>query len=277
MNLESNVEEDSEIKPVPVELDRFSEPTTRLDYTGTKRQESGITRHKLVKSGNMLEIYKFEHPIRYGHKSRKTHGKRKKSKRSEEYRSRSIIRAVNKVRRLIHLNFTEKDKFITLTFDNKRSFDIDNLESCLPYYQKFIRKLRAWYSDLAYITVPEFQKRGAVHYHILCNIPFIKKEVLQEFWPYGFSKPKAVKSTTHLSLYLCKYLSKRFDDKRKKGHRLYYSSQGLKRSRVFYGSKAKVASKYLKEGQSGALQYESEYKSTRNGVINYKQYLKEKK
>ena len=139
-----------------------------------------------------------------------------------------------------------------------------------------MRKLRQWYPNLKYITVPEFQKRGAVHYHLLCNIPKIRQSEMKKIWPYGFFKVKEIHGTTHLAFYLVKYLSKRFDDKRKQGHRLYYASRGLKRPTTLYGPYAEAITNKLKKDHSNAVQYETNYDTEHNGTVDYKQFVKEK-
>lgn len=251
------------------------QPTTRLDTTVTKRRKVGISRSKVIKSGNLVEVYDYQIPIRYGFEQ--THTKRKSTViiRKEEYRSRTIYRAINHLKRLCSINFSENDKFLTLTFNDSHPIDINNLGECLPYYQKFIRRLKAKYTDLKFITVTEFQKRGAVHYHILCNIPFITKSELAKLWPYGFSKVKAVTSSTSLALYLSKYLSKRFEDKRKQGHRLYYSSRGLKKPQIIYGSNAEFISKQISHHKKFELKYTNQYDTDRNGLVTYKQHQRE--
>jgi len=226
MPIENNVKKILGARPLgQTEESSGRQPTTRLDYTDTKRQQNGgLTKSKIIKSGSLIETYNYEKPVRYGHKTstnKKNSVGTKNLQRAFEYANKTIYRAVNTLRRLIFANFTENDKFITLTFNNEQDFDINDLDECLIRYQKFMRKLRAKYKFLKYLTVPEFQKRGAVHYHILCNLPYITQSELQKLWPYGFSKINAVKSTTHLALYLVKYLSKKFDDPRKFGHRLY--------------------------------------------------------
>jgi len=264
------------IRPLGQEPVSGRQPTIRLDYTGIKEPPSGgISRSKVVQSGNLFEVYDFQIPIVYGQKNKRV-TPRSAPERYEEHRARSIIRAVNTVRRLIHLNFSEKDMFLTLTFNNEQPFDINSLKSCLPYFKKFVRKTRNKYPDFRYIAVPEFQKRGAVHYHLLCNLSSLSENERDELWPYGFSKPKKINGTLHLALYLCKYLSKRFEDKRKEGHRLFYTSRGLKRPQVVYGMLAERLSKKLKEERSDNIQYESQYNSVRNGNTSYTQYLRQK-
>lgn len=255
-------------------LDRFSGQDTRLDNTDTKRLQAGVSTSKIIKSGDMIEVYDYQYPVRYGHKKLLQRKINRQSSRAEEYRIKSIVRAINRIRQLAYLNFTENDKFLTLTFNNEQSFDINDLSSCLPHLQRLTRHLRSRYPNLKYIVVPEFQKRGAVHYHMLINLPYLPEEQREKLWPYGFSKVLAVKSTTHLALYLSKYLSKRFDDKRKKGHRLFYTSRGLKQPLTVYGSRAEQLSEKLKERSDFKVQYQNQYKSERNGTTDYMQYLK---
>lgn len=38
----------------------------------------------------------------------------------------------------------------------------------------------------------EFQKRGAIHYHLLCNLPFVSSKELAEIWTHGFIKIKKI-------------------------------------------------------------------------------------
>lgn len=246
----------------------------RLDNTGTKLPPQGFSRTKIIRCGKMLEIYNFEIPIRYGQKGGTKKNSKRKSPRHKEHRERSIVRATNTIRRLTHLNFNQNDMFLSLTFNNHQSFNINNLSECLPYYQKFIRKLRQKYPKLLFITVPEFQKRGAVHYHLICNIPLINQDELALLWPHGFSAPRAIRNTTHLALYLCKYLSKEFADARKHGHRLFYSSRGLNKPEIFYGPAAEAVGERIKTNDFYAIEYRNQYDTARNGSINYVQYLK---
>lgn len=279
MSLENLVIQTLGARPLGQTNDSGRQPTTRLDYTGTIRRPFEITKTKIIQSKNLIETYDFEKPIAVGMSSNsKKESEPREKTRSEEHRSRTIIRAINNLRRLTHLNFTENNKFLTLTFGNEKDFDFDinNLSECLICYQKLMRKLRAKYKNLKYITVPEFQKRGAVHYHILCNLPYLLENERMKLWAYGWSKLKAIKSTTHLALYLTKYLAKKFDDKRKLGHRLYYTSRGLKRPTVVYGWKAEEFSKQLLLRRADDLQYENKYETHQNGITTYRQYIGKK-
>lgn len=278
MTLENDVQNILGARPLgQVKEPSVRQHTTRLDNTGTKEPpQRGYSRKKFIRSGGMIEIYDYQYPIHFGKRGKKIIKKeRKKSKRTEEHRGRTIIRAINNLRRLVHLNFTCNDKFVTLTFNNDQSFDINNLKESLVYLQKFLRKLRRKYPNLKYVVVPEFQKRGAVHYHILCNLPLIRQKEMENLWPYGFSKVLEIIGTTHLSFYLTKYLGKKFKDKRKQGHRLFYSSRGLKRPVVLYGHIVDDIDKDLKMNHSDAVQYKNNWKGKHCGNVSYTQYVRD--
>ncbi len=191
--------------------ERDSDQTTRLDYTDTKLQ---VSKYKVVSSGESVDIYEYEVPIARGIKKQRAQNRAAIYNRNSEYQTKSITRAKNKIRRLILSNFKTNDKFITLTFNDENVFDINKLEVCLKYYKKFVRKLKNIYPAIKYIAVPEFQKRGAVHYHIICNLPHLDKDKIQSLWGHGFIKIKAIFDSQSAAIYLTKYLSKRFDYKR---------------------------------------------------------------
>ncbi len=87
-------------------------------------------------------------------------------------------------------------------------------------------------NNLAYIAVPEYQKRGAVHYHVvLFNIPILKDphKVLTEIWGQGFIFNESTKNLEHLANYISKYIQKDMGEKHKKFAKRFYSSRNLKK------------------------------------------------
>lgn len=251
--------------------DRGSERTIRLDNTVTKLQRS---KTKVIQSGNNFEFYDYQIALLLGRKRKKINRIFKKVARSEEYKSRSIIRAINVLRRLALSNFVENDKFLTLTFNDSNDFNINDLRECLIYYQKFIRKIKTLYPDFKYITVPEFQKRGAVHYHLICKFPFTSNDEIAKIWGHGYIKVKAITNPQGAAIYLTKYLSKKFDSK-KHGHRLYYTSKNLEQPKVFYGEKAELIRQALEKSNKVSLSYMSSYQTPKNGKAEFKQYNRE--
>lgn len=143
--------------------------------------------------------------------------------------------------------------FITLTFaKNITDLDIANNE-----FAKYIRKIKRINPNFMYLGVPEFQKRGAVHYHILTNLVIgsdliPKREPKKTFnkdkntyynleyydlpyWNNGFSSAfdfiNDSDSNFNLSAYMGKYFFKDIDN-RLFGRRKILKSQGLKKPKV---------------------------------------------
>jgi hypothetical protein len=126
-------------------------------------------------------------------------------------------------------------------------------------------------AQLKYVAIPEWQKRGAVHYHIaLFNMPYVKQEVLTDIWGQGYiwiSRSDRVRDLGH---YLTKYMTKGFDDERFKGHRRYSSSAGLKRPVVVYEQDTARAIK--DELPISAKIYQKEIQTEFHGAVKYEVY-----
>lgn len=170
--------------------------------------------------------------------------------------------------------------FITLTFDPKQYNFIDNITFANKYFvlwrKQVSRKCKSLDIDFMYLGVPEFQKNGNVHYHILTNIPCDsdlipkrehkrlwnpKEKVYTEldyyhlpYWKYGHSTAFDVVNNTddkfNVALYITKYLYKDIDN-RLYGHTRVLKSNNLKSPDVYKLSSTsdtyKNAINYLKE------------------------------
>jgi len=113
---------------------------------------------------------------------------------------KNIMRSKLQCQRLAKCNSNIWETFITLTFaDNITDIKIANKE-----FNKFIYKIKRVYKDLKYICVPEFQKRGAVHYHLLTNININNDKLIYKqidnnkyldikYWNNGFDKIENIK------------------------------------------------------------------------------------
>lgn len=112
--------------------------------------------------------------------------------------------------------------FLTLTFSENIK-DIDYANKC---FNCWLTSIRQSFVDFAYLCVPEFQKRGAVHYHLLSNLEVgcdllpvqnDKKNMYDvKYWKYGFTSAfdlKLADDRFNVSLYVCKYLYKDIDDR----------------------------------------------------------------
>ncbi len=160
---------------------------------------------------------------------------------SNDIRFDNIIRSKLSCQRLAKCNSDEWKTFITLTFkENMIDVEFGNRE-----FNKFVSKVRRVFPTFKYISIPEFQKRGAVHYHVLTNINFTNKKLIYEqvdnkkflhvkFWNNGFTNVEVVsKDIKKIVGYISKYMTKTVDN-RLFGHRRYFYSLNLKKPSISY-------------------------------------------
>ena len=188
---------------------------------------------KAILYGNKIEVFDYK-KIQVSFKdSRIFHRKNLKTERSQS----SINRARNNLFRLIDSNVNRHGKysavFVTLTFKENKT----DLKPCNQEFKLFIKRLNYRLdTKLKYVTVPEWQKRGAVHYHcVFFNLPFLNKLELESIWGHGFTNIQLVKNSTAMAGYLAKYFSKACSDPRLYGQRAYMTSRGLFRPIEVYG------------------------------------------
>jgi len=142
-----------------------------------------VYQKKLVVSGKFIEIYNYEKPIFKGLLSKiGGHGNGRVSSGGESERTKeNLDRTRTALRRLINSN-PHLDKFITLTFKK----NITAIPQANYEFKKFRQRFQyEMTKQLSYIAVIEFQKRGAVHYHVLSNLDYINKADLEERWGGG--------------------------------------------------------------------------------------------
>lgn len=188
-------------------------------------------------------------------------------KENEEFkglRADSLTRSRNLLISYVANNMVWKS-FITLTFKD----NITDLKIANRYFAKW-RKCFARYCfkklgyELKYVCVPEYQKRGAVHYHLLTNVPcgcelipfqFDKSQKMYNVigWNNGFTSAFDLSDTDddfNVALYLTKYLYKDLDD-RLYGHTRVMKSKNLELPKEYLLTKDNFiyqhALKYIKQ------------------------------
>jgi len=200
-----------------------------------------FTKQKVVISGDILEIYAFEKSVIYDFKGQDTSLGRGKTKTEEEKKdilSRSLGRTRKKLTRLINSNsrqwFDEnglpyQPKFSTFTFKD----NVTDITEANYLYTAFLKRFNyertgEKSNHLKYVAVPEFQKRGAVHYHVaFFNLPYIENAQLARLWTHGFVRINEIDTKGNVGLYMTKYMSKDALDKRLWGKRRYFISRNL--------------------------------------------------
>jgi len=178
---------------------------------------------KLVISGQYLEFYDYEIPYWVGYPKLKPTKfrivQRTPLKSQEEMRDDNVRRTRIKIRRLVNCN-QDLVKFMTLTFAD----EVFDLNQSNPLFRAFIKRINRRYPDFKYLCVPEFQKNGRVHYHLLCNLPYIENIELTELWGHGFTFIRRINHIDNVGAYICKYLGKaNFDTRYFKKNKFFYS------------------------------------------------------
>lgn len=251
-----------------------------------------LTNFKLVKSGNILELFEYKKSIEYGKSEKESGVRRKKEVNAKdslsldlklENRKRTLLSSKATLKRLINANAghwkDENNKtfmptFLSLTFAE----NITDIKKANYIFTKFKQRIdyeitKKKGSFLKYAGVIEFQKRGAVHYHIIFfNMPFIEKiyDKIERIWGKGFIIIKAVKDINTVASYVCKYMTKGEVDERLLGQKSYFTSRGLiKPIRILDKEKIKNIIKNIPESIEP---YENKFKSEFCKEIKYTRY-----
>lgn len=209
--------------------------------------------------------------------------KNKCSNQLKEIELKNILRSRFEMQRLVKNNEKIFKTFITLTFaDNVEDIKIANKK-----FDIWRTKVKSLYKDFAYVCVPEFQKRGAVHYHLLTNLdikqsPLIiipqKDKINQydvKYWSYGFTSVFDMKDINVVG-YISKYMTKDIDN-RLFGHRRYLYSQNLKKPEIIEFDLSNLNDfKIFCEifTNDFKIVYEKEYNDFLNNDIIYKEFKK---
>lgn len=233
---------------------------------------------RVIVSGDVIEVYRYERG--YVRQVKKSVGRAGNGETLEyekrKNRETSLQRARGEIRRIINANFNRwgvVSKFVTLTFSD----NIQDLSKANTMFRNFIKRLNyhvfnTKQSVVKYTAVVEFQKRGAVHYHVVFyNLPYISNSLLRKIWGHGYVKINAVDNVDNVGAYVSKYLTKSNDDERLKGHKCYFNSKGLRKpnERVL---NVREVEKILGSLPSEALVYESDYSNDYIGDVKYYQF-----
>lgn len=89
---------------------------------------------------------------------------------------KNINRSKFNLQMLIKTNENIFKTFITLTFRD----EITDIRESNNFFHNFITQIKRAYKEFSYISVPEFQKNGRIHYHLLTNIDYDDIKLLNE-------------------------------------------------------------------------------------------------
>lgn len=195
-----------------------------------------VTRYR----NGITEVKNYQYYQRYGYSVKKEKSKhkglvtfksdlgRKKGKKSdfnEVNVYKNCIRAKSKIRALCNENSHILTKFLTLTFAEE-CYTEEKIDEANKLFKKFIMRLSYKYGKVEYLCVPELTKIGRIHYHVLCNLPYIPTSVIQEIWKHGIVHITRIDDIRNVGAYLSSYVDKDFG-KAFSGKKHFLKSRGI--------------------------------------------------
>lgn len=210
---------------------------------------------KYIVYGNCLELYTYEKDFYEGLRRSKRNseadlmfedngnvGEFEMGKAKQGRREDNAQRVRMAFRRLVISNLTPRENPLLITFTYEQNQT--DLRQGYRDFTSFIQSLRYRYRDqFSYISVPEFQKRGAVHFHALFwGLPpqlFLEERqtrFLAKLWSLGFLYIKQTDGNQKIAGYLSKYMAKAFTDPRLKSQKSYVASRNIKRPIIGSGN-----------------------------------------
>ena len=150
--------------------------------------------------------------------------------------------------------------------ENITDIKIANVE-----FKKFIQRLKWSREDFKYLAVIQFQERGAVHYHMLSDLPYIPKNELVKIWGKGFVKINEIKNVDNVGAYIIGYMNKKIDDKRLLENKSYLISKNLNKAKELYGYQA-IKCMDKNDLWNRKPVYTNSYIAERYGRVTYKEF-----
>lgn len=220
-------------------------------------------------TGNVIEMYEYEKPVFKGISKKRT-GRANAPFTSEEIkndnRAKTARRARTTVRRTVNAN-PQLNKFLTLTFAE----NITDLDYARYEFDKFIKRIKTRFKGFQFVNVVEFQKRGAVHFHLLCNLPYVNVNDLAKIWKHGFVKINRIDNVDNVGAYITKYMTKDSIDERLVGKKCYSMSKGLKQPKE-YTNDGDI-DELLENLDNIKRIHSSEFETEYYGVVRYTQVV----
>ena len=253
--------------------------------------------YKVISSGNILEVYEYERqPVKVDRKRKEDEYNayekmllekkgvidpkawiHEKPDKVNERRKQTLRDSRNLVRRLALMNFGSGDSFITLTYAE----NMQDIEKADDDFKKFMKRFRYKYGDINYIAVREFQKRGAIHFHVICDLKLtdVSESAIRQFekemglydWGHGYVDAKVLGEVDNVGAYLIKYMTKDISIEAFKGRKSYLCSKGLKRPVEYKGEEAAEIVRVYELHKKSPV-YANSYISEYLGTIQYNEF-----
>lgn len=160
---------------------------------------------------------------------------------------RSISRARQSIQGYCKVNSFQW--FITLTFSSDKSVVSNRLndDQTLKLFKKWRKSVKRSFPEMIYLAVPEYHKKGGIHFHILVGGITAEQLKLSYFktkhnkhgepydifsvgsWSFGYSTATKIRYPERVSSYICKYITKQdLDIRFYRRSRFYHSANIIK-------------------------------------------------
>ena len=192
---------------------------------------------KVINFGNYSHLYFYENTKlkkikdeKFSFSCRISHCD-KKEIQLKQIELKNINRSKFSCQRIALANLDSWETFITLTY----SSNITDVSLSRNHFRYFVDKVRRIKKDFKYLCITEFQKRGAIHYHLLTNISYDDTNLLYfqsnnlnykhiKYWNYGFTSIEKIKDNKDKIIgYISKYMTKDLDNRLFSKRRYLYS------------------------------------------------------
>lgn len=205
---------------------------------------------KIMKCGDYFQVYNYNkikikkdpnlEPIEINNLCKFVNYKKEYKPSNKDIDIKNILRSKFNLQRLVKSNEGIFKSFITLTFAENVT-DIEEANKKFANWRTCVKRIK---KDFLYVAVPEFQKRGAVHYHLLSNLdvkenPDIiipqkgKKNCYDvKFWTSGYSSVFKLDYNTNVVGYITKYMTKDIDNRLWGKRRYLYSKDLIKPTEI---------------------------------------------
>ena len=202
--------------------------------TSIKSRADGSLEIRLYDSPIMRKRSNLEPEVKLASviKAIETRQENKKDKDNQIIRSDSLSRTRQLLIDYACQNNNAWKSFVTLTFADNENGIVSDIAYANKKFNSWCLSMRRSYPDFKYLGVPEFQKRGAIHYHLFTNIEvgssllpnqIDKKTGIVEpnkydakYWKLGFTSAFSLASVDdnfNIALYILKYLYKDIDNR----------------------------------------------------------------
>lgn len=221
---------------------------------------------KIFVMKNIVEVLEYNEPVWSGYKGFGGREMNDLIKTNEKIRKKVLYRMRNDLRRLTNNNFDAGSKFITLTFKK----NVVDLSVANNEFKKFIKRLKYEEGNFKYVAVIEFQKRGAVHYHMISDLFYISNHKLRRIWSGGFVKINRIKHVDNVGAYIIKYMCK-IEDARLHKRKAYLRSRNLQDPKILKGA---AASEYVEKNELKAESeiYFNAFKTEHYGLVTHREF-----